>query len=134
MEEYEKWSLLGIFSCLSPFFKVFGQVKKWLILELHEMIRVSYAVAYPFFFILLCDYGWHGGVIKFIKNSQILSIFNCCGSFSKGFGQFLAQIILSLVKIVRLCCIVACSMLFILFWDRVRDETVLKRMKDAEIY
>ena len=71
------------------------KVKKWLILELHEMMRVSYAVACPFVFILLCDFVRHGGVLKFMKNSQFLSIFHRCGPFLQNFGQVVKQIILS---------------------------------------
>ena len=69
---------LGIFNFLGPFFQVFGQVKKWLILELHK-IRVPYAVASPLIFILLCDLGRHGGVFQFIKIGQFLIIFDSCG-------------------------------------------------------
>ena len=38
---------LSIFSRLRSFPKVFGQVKEWLILESHEMIRVPHVVAFP---------------------------------------------------------------------------------------
>ena len=93
---------------------VFGQAKKWLMLKLHEMIRVSHAVACSFISILLCDLGRHGGVPKFIKNDQCLSIFNCWEPFRQTFGQVVAQFMLSLVKIVRVCCIIACSTLFVL--------------------
>ena len=47
--------ILANFSCLCHFPQVFGQVKEWLILELHEMIRMPHVVAYPKVFILVCD-------------------------------------------------------------------------------
>ena len=49
--------------------KVFWQVKKWLILKLHEMIRVLQVVACPITFILLCDLFRSGGVLKPMKNN-----------------------------------------------------------------
>ena len=42
----------------------FGQVREWLILELHGMIRVVHAVACPMDFNLFCDLGQHLGVLK----------------------------------------------------------------------
>ena len=55
----------------------------------------------------------------FLKKGQLLSIFNRCGPFRQYFGLVVAQVILSLVKIVRVCCIVACSMLSVLLCNRV---------------
>ena len=43
----------SIFSGLGTFFYVFGTVKQWLILELHEMITVTHVVAFPLDFNLL---------------------------------------------------------------------------------
>ena len=51
-------------------------------------------------FILLCDPGRYGGVLKLMKNGQLLSIFSFCGPFPQNFGQVLSQIILYFVKIV----------------------------------
>ena len=55
VQSYEKKSFFRVFSRLGPFPQVFRQVKEWLILELHEMIRVSLAVASLIVFILFCD-------------------------------------------------------------------------------
>ena len=46
--------------------QVFGQVKKWLLLELHGIIRVLLAVACPMDFNLLCDRGHLLGVPKML--------------------------------------------------------------------
>lgn len=51
-------------------------------------------------FILLCDPGRHGGVLKLMENGQQLSIFGFCRPFPQNFGQVLSQIILCFVKIV----------------------------------
>ena len=55
---HEKRSFLGIFSrfgCLSP---VFEQIRVWFISELHEMMKVSHAVAFPIiFFYFLIRFG-----------------------------------------------------------------------------
>ena len=67
---YEECSNLSIFSRLGPFSQVFGQVKEWDMLELHEMIRVSYLVACPMVFNLLCDLSRQGGVLKLTKKVQ----------------------------------------------------------------
>ena len=48
---------LSIFRSFGPFPRVYGQVKEWFILELHEMIRVLHVVVFPIDFKLLCDPG-----------------------------------------------------------------------------
>ena len=53
---YEKGSFSGIFSSLGLFSQVFMQVRDWLILELHEMIRVPHIVTFPILFILFYDW------------------------------------------------------------------------------
>ena len=75
---------------------------------------MSHGIACPFVFILLCDIGRHGGVLKQYEIWSVVSIFGCCGPFLQNSGQFLGQIVMRLVKIFRVCRIVACSMLFIL--------------------
>ena len=47
-----------------------GEVKERLTLDLHEMRRVSYAVAYPIGFILFCDLVRHGTLLKLMKNDH----------------------------------------------------------------
>ena len=49
---------------------LFGQVKEWLILELHEMIKVSHILACPIVFILPCYLGQHGRVLKHKGDGQ----------------------------------------------------------------
>ena len=45
--------IFSIFSRLGPFPQVFGQVKEWLMLKLHEMVRVLHvAVCSIAFFVL----------------------------------------------------------------------------------
>ena len=53
-----------------PYSLHFRKVRKWLTVELHEMIRVSRAVAYPMASILFCNIGQHGEVLKLIKTVQ----------------------------------------------------------------
>ena len=50
----------------SSFSYVFGQVRKWLILELHEMIRVVYVRACPVDFNLFCHLSKRLGVFKML--------------------------------------------------------------------
>ena len=54
VQNYKNSSFFGIFSRLSHFPQVFGQVKEWLILELHGMIKVPNAVGSSVDFNLLC--------------------------------------------------------------------------------
>ena len=42
----------------------------WLILESHEMIKVSHIFVWPIIFILLCDVDRHGVVLKVKRNGQ----------------------------------------------------------------
>ena len=76
----------SIFGCFGPFPQVFGQVKEQLLLELHEMIRVSHAVACPMGFNLFCDRGQQGGV-QIYKKLSFSGIFSRLSSFSQDFGQ-----------------------------------------------
>ena len=47
-------------------------MKEWLILELHETIRVSHVVAGPIVFILFYDRDGQGGVFNVMKNDHLL--------------------------------------------------------------
>ena len=61
----------------------------------------------PVVFILLCNLGQYGGLLKLMKSViSILDFIFYCAPFPQNFGQVLAQIILSLVIIVRAFCIV----------------------------
>ena len=56
--------IFSIFSRFAPYPQVFGQVNEWLIVGLHEMIRVPHVVACPMYSNLLCDQGQQDGVLK----------------------------------------------------------------------
>ena len=83
-----------------PCFLYFRQVPTWLILELHEMIRVSHAVACPMVFILICDLGRHRGLLKLMKNGQFEVFFVTVVRFLKILGKFF--LITSSKQIIRL--------------------------------
>ena len=57
---------------------MFGQVKEWLILEFHKIIRVLHAVACAIVFILLYDQGWQGRVFKVLKNDHFSVFLALC--------------------------------------------------------
>ena len=84
-QTYEKWSFYSIVSRLAPFYRVFAQVKEWLILELHEMIRARHVVAYPIVYILFYDREWLGGEFQFMKNNHFLIFFCRLGLFALSF-------------------------------------------------
>ena len=48
-QTYGKWSVFSILNRSVHFLQVFGKSKEWLMLELHEMIRVLQVVAYKKF-------------------------------------------------------------------------------------
>ena len=173
-ESYEKWLFFGVSSRLGPFPQVFRQVKEWLILQLHEVIRVLHAVAcqvvfilsyeqgwqgecskllkYIFFsvfsrlgfssqvfeqvdksdknnksatcswvsncFILFYDRYWQGGVFKRMKNYHFLNTFSCFGVLTQVFGRVNDWSILGVHKMIRVLHVVACPLVFILFYGR----------------
>ena len=55
IESYGKPYFFSIFERLGPFPHIFGKLKEWLILGLHEMIKVPHLVAWPLDFNLVCD-------------------------------------------------------------------------------
>ena len=69
-QTYEEGSNLSIFRDLRLFLQFFGQVKEWVIFKLHEMIRMSHAVACPMAFILFCDRGRQEEVLNLMKNDN----------------------------------------------------------------
>ena len=82
-----KINIFNIFSRLGFFPQVFGQVKKWLMLDLHETIRVFHLVGCPIVFICFSNRDWQGRVLKIMKSDHFFSIFNCLCPFLQVFGQ-----------------------------------------------
>ena len=68
VQSYEKGSFFSAFSHFGSFSQVFSQVKECLISQMHEMIKVLLAVAFPIVFILFYDQYSQGGVLKLKKN------------------------------------------------------------------
>ena len=62
--------LFGVYMISSSgfFLEVSGQVKEWFILEMHKTIKMAHVVVSLMFFIVLCDRGWQGEVLKLMKN------------------------------------------------------------------
>ena len=69
-QTFEKCSILSIFRHLGPLPQVFGQVKEWLVIELHEVIGVPHVVLCAVDFNLLCDWGQQGGMLRPVKNDD----------------------------------------------------------------
>ena len=84
---YGKWSFSGIFSRLIPFPQVFGQVKEWIMIELHQIIRLPHIVAFPIVFILFYKRDSQGGVFKVIKNDHFLVFLVVWGLIPKFLGR-----------------------------------------------
>ena len=62
-------------------------MREWPILELHETIRVSYAVVCPIVFILFYDRDMEEGVFKHMKNDHLLVFLAVWVLFPLVFGQ-----------------------------------------------
>ena len=64
--------IFSSFSHLGLFPQVFGQVKEWPKLKLHEKIRALHAFVCPILFILFGYLDWQGIVLKLMKNHHFL--------------------------------------------------------------
>ena len=87
VQSFEKSSFFSVFGRWDHFPQVFRQVKKCLILYMHEMIRLQHLVACPNVLILFYGRDWQGGVFKIMKNDHFFSIFSSFVLFSQVFGQ-----------------------------------------------
>ena len=83
-------------------------------LELHEILRVSDAVACRIDFISLRDRGRQGGR-ELTRNCSVVSIYSCLGCFPQVFGQVTKRLRLKLHKMISILHETACPMDFIFF-------------------
>ena len=97
-QTYKKWSFFSAFSRLGPFPQAFAQVKEWLILELHGVIRLLYLVACPVDFNLISDGGQQSGVLKPTKNEHFQIFLAVRVSFLKFLGRLRSVIFWSWIK------------------------------------
>ena len=72
---------------MCPFPHVFGEVTEFLIIELHEMLRVTHAVAFPVGFNWLCDRVQQEGVLKHMENGHFLVFLVVWVLFTKILGR-----------------------------------------------
>ena len=84
------------------FSQVLGQVKKWFILESHEMIRILHVAVGLMVLIFLCVIYRQGGVLRLMKSGSISSIFNCSGLFLQAYKQVKERLILEMHEMIRL--------------------------------
>ena len=128
---YEKGSFSGIFSSLGLFSQVFMQVRDWLILELHEMIRVPHIVTFPILFILFYDWDWQRNV-KLYEKWSFFSVVSHLNLFPLVFGQVKWWLMLELYETIRVSHVVLCPFVFILFYDQDWQGGVLRLTKEAQ--
>ena len=98
------------------------------------MIRVLHIVQCPIIFILFFDSFWQRGLLKVMKNDQILSIFIHFGHFPQVFGQVNKQLILKVHEMVRVLHVVARPILLIFFYGRHSQGALLKLTKNNHIF
>ena len=114
-----------------PFPQVFRQVKEWLILELHEVIRVLSVVACPIDFNLLCDRSPEGGVLKLMKIDHFLVLLTVRVLFSKLLGWWrVSWLILELNETKKVLHVVAFPIVYVLVYHRDVQGGVFKVMKN----
>ena len=75
-----------------------------------------HVVLCPFVFILSYDQYWKEGMLKVMKNYQIFSIFICFGLVPQVFEQVDNWFILEFHEMIRAVHVVACPIIFILFY------------------
>ena len=78
---------------------------------------MSYLVARPRVFTLLCDPGRQTRMLKLMKKAQILVFVAVLVFFPQVFGQVKEWIILKLYEMIRVQHIFACPVFFILLCD-----------------
>ena len=98
-QTYDKMIIVfSIFNHLCPFPQVFRQVKEWLILELHEIIRVLHVVACPIDFSLLCDGVRQERVLKPTKNDHFQALLAASVLFLKFLGRLMSGVYWNCMK------------------------------------
>ena len=120
---YEKWSFLGIFSCLNPFLQFFRQVKGWLLLKSLEMIRMSHVVECRLVFRFLCNLGWLERVLKLLKNAQ-LNILSRLGTFTKFLGRLRSGLDQKLHEMMSVTCSCVYNCFSFVLWGRLTGRSV----------
>ena len=109
------------------FVKVFRQTEEWLILELawNDKSATVSCIPNDFFFWRIEDLRIAQSYIKWLFSR----IFCPWGPFPQDFEQVLAQILLCLIKIVRVCFKIECPMIFFCFVVEVGREECLNVWK-----
>ena len=133
VQSYEKWSIFSFFSCLGSFPQVLRNVKEWLKLEFHETITVPHIAPCAIVFILLYDGDLAGRSTQTYEKWSFFSVFSCLGPFPQIFAQFKGWLKLKLHKIIKDSHVVACPIVFVLFYGRDFQGRVLKLMRVLKI-
>ena len=124
VQNYEKWSFFSIFSRLDPLSHVFVQVKGWLILKLHEMIRVAHLMAFLRVFNLL--------YAQTYEKLSFFSIFCRLVPFFQVFVQFKEWLMFKLPKKnknVTYSCVPNCF--YFVLWVRLAGKSVQSYEKES---
>ena len=110
--------------------QVFGQVKEWLTLEFHKMIRVPHVAAWSVVFSLFYGLGRPAGVLRLIKNVHFLIFLAVWVLFL--FGQVKELLTLELHEMIKVSHILACPIVFILLRYLDQHGRVLKHKGDGQ--
>ena len=125
IQSSKEWSFFRSFSCLLLFPKFKGQVKEDLLFILHEMVRVSHAVACPMGFNVLFEQG-AGRTAQTYKKRSFSGIFSRLSCFSQVFWQVKDWDILKQHEIIRVSHLLVCSIAFTLLCRLSWQRDVLK--------
>ena len=134
-QSQEEWSILNSFGHLGSFFHDFWQVKHWLILNLTEMVRVSF---FSWVSILFCTYFWprpSGRNANVYEKRSVLSIFNKCGYLHWQFRQGRLWHTLNLPETDRSVSVDVWPIIYIIFcnWSQQKEMLKLKKHVHPEV-
>lgn len=128
---YEEFSNLSILRGLGAFLQVFWKVKKeWLVLQIHDILILPHVVTRFSGGFFVIEVGRVGRRAKTYRKLSLLGIFSRLGSFPEVLGQTKRCPMLELYEILKLPHVVAFTIFFIFYCDRVRHAELLKLMKN----
>ena len=125
----EEWLILKSFSHLGLFFHDFRQVMPWLILNVTEMVKVSF---FSWVSILFCTYIWPGTAERnanIYKKRSVLSIFDKYGYLHQQFQQGRVCHILNFPETVRSASVDVWPLLYVFFCNWSQQKKMLKLEK-----
>ena len=120
----EKWQILIFFCRLCPFPQVSGPIKDWLILELHEEIRVLHVFLYLVYFAL---WSWSASMcVQTYEKCWAVSNFSCLSPAFLLLEPLKEWLIRKLHEMIKVSHIFTCPIIFIMLCAYLREMISFK--------